>query len=144
MAEHQSQRAPRPPARTRNEKHKELDRFASEARLTGFRIHQKRRIAEQIKAMIAESRHLVDALDREIRSEEERTRVIDPDHFAYSTIAKAAMLRRANLLQSMEILNLQLQQVENALADAIAAEGLAAGQRQTADGRLVASESDAA
>ena len=69
--------------------------------------------------MIAENRRLVETLDKEIRAEERRTGVTAKNHFTYSTIAKATVIRRDNLLRSIDTLGLQLQQVENALAEAM-------------------------
>jgi phage regulator Rha-like protein len=105
-----------------------------------FRISQNRRAAEQIRAMITENNRLVESLDQEIHAEEGRTGVSDPTHFTYSTVAKAAMSRRNNLLRSIETLGLQLQQVEYALAEAMAA----ATPASTADHCLHLSKSDAA
>jgi hypothetical protein len=68
--------------------------------------------------MIAETERLIENLDQDVLAEEKRTGVSDPGHFTYSTVAKAAMLRRDNLLRSMDTLKLQLQQVERALAQA--------------------------
>jgi phage regulator Rha-like protein len=70
--------------------------------------------------MIAENRSLVENLNQEIRAEELRSGVLDRTHFTYSTVAKAAAIRRDNLLRSIDTLRLQLQQVENALAEAMA------------------------
>lgn len=71
--------------------------------------------------MIAENNSLVETLNQEIRTEEWRSGVTDRTHFTYSTVAKAAMTRRDNLLRSIDMLRLQLQQVENALAEAVLA-----------------------
>jgi hypothetical protein len=51
-------------------------------------------------------------LDSEIRAEEERTRVSDPSHVAYSMFAKAARARRDNLLRSREEITLYLKSVQ--------------------------------
>src|SRR4026208_2015602 len=48
------------------------------------------------------------ALARQIAAEEERTGIKDPAHFAYSTFAKAAAQRRANLLTSVADLKVKL------------------------------------
>ena len=91
----------------------------TQAQLTKLRITQHCRLAEQVRVMIGETKPLVDSLDQEIRNEQERTGVSDPAHFRYSTVAKAAVLRRDNLLGSMDTLKLQLEQVEHALADLV-------------------------
>ena len=48
-------------------------------------------------------------LDRQIQSEEDRTGIKDVTHFAYSTFAKAATQRRANLKASVEDLLAKLE-----------------------------------
>jgi hypothetical protein len=47
-------------------------------------------------------------LARQIANEEDRTGIRDQAHFAYSTFAKAAALRRANLLTSVADLQAKL------------------------------------
>jgi hypothetical protein len=54
---------------------------------------------------------LAAGLDSEIRAEEERTRVSDQTHVAYSMFAKAARARRENLLRSCEEITLYLKTV---------------------------------
>jgi hypothetical protein len=60
-------------------------------------------------------------LDLEIATEEARTGISDPTHFAYPTYAKTAMQRRDNLRRSVESLERQLEEArserEAALAD---------------------------
>jgi hypothetical protein len=130
MAERQRWRHRRSTARTSTE---------AQARLLNFRVGQNRRAAEQIRAMIAEHDRLVESLDEEIRAEEWRTGVHNRTHFTYSTVAKAAVIRRDNLLRSMDTLRLQLQQVEDALAGA-----MAEATTPPADDGLHLSKSDAA
>lgn len=114
----------------------------SPSRLIDFRIKQNLRAAQQIRTMISESEKLVAHLDREIRSEEARTGTHDPAHFAYSTVAKAAMLRRDNLRHSIDILRSQLEQAENALRNAV--EERAAWPSAESSGDPGPSRSDAA
>ncbi len=66
-------------------------------RLKKFQVDEKRRKVAQIEAMIAEFERIATDLDREIQSEQERTGIHDPAHFAYSTYAKAAIGRSENL-----------------------------------------------
>ena len=58
--------------------------------------------------MILDFEHIAVDLARQIAAEEERTGIKDPAHFAYSTFAKAAGLRRANLLTSVADLRVKL------------------------------------
>lgn len=51
---------------------------------------------------------MVSDLSRQISAEEERTGIRDASHFAYSTFAKSAAQRRANLLTSVADLRAKL------------------------------------
>ena len=69
---------------------------------------QNLRIAAQLQQDFG---RLAEGLDSEIRAEEERTRVSDPSHVAYSMFAKAARARRENLLRSYEEITVYLKSV---------------------------------
>jgi len=56
--------------------------------------------ARLLETMIREFKSTAANLEREIAIEEERTRIKDPTHVAYSTLANALATRRANLLIS--------------------------------------------
>src|SRR5947207_16016593 len=77
-------------------------------RLKRFEASEKARKVASIETMILDFEHMASDLSRQIAAEEERTAVKDPTHFAYSTFAKAAALRRANLLTSVTDLRLKL------------------------------------
>jgi flagellar export protein FliJ len=70
--------------------------------------------------MIAEFTRMAADLDREIATEEQRTGVSDPSHFAYSTYARAARTRRDNLQISAEELRGQLEEARVRLEEASA------------------------
>jgi len=53
-----------------------------------------------LETMIREFTSTAANLARELAIEEERTRIKDPNNVAYSTLAKALAVRRANLLMS--------------------------------------------
>jgi flagellar FliJ protein len=55
---------------------------------------------ELLETMTREFTSTAANLAREIAIEEERTRIKDPAHVAYSTLAKALAVRRSNLLMS--------------------------------------------
>jgi len=59
-----------------------------------------RRRIRQVEAMIADLERSANDLDRDIDAEEKRTRISDPNHFAYSTFAKSLLVRRDNLRRS--------------------------------------------
>ena len=73
-----------------------------------FEVAEKARKAEDLLSMARDLEHMAADLDRQIGAEEDRTGVKDPDHFSYSTFAKAAVLRRDKLLVSVSDLNSQL------------------------------------
>ena len=89
-------------------------------RLKKFQAEEKRRKVMQIEGMIAEFERIAGDLDREIRTEQERSGIHDPSHFAYPTYAKAAMQRRENLKRSADDLKMQLDEAKEAFADALA------------------------
>jgi flagellar FliJ protein len=77
-------------------------------RLKRFEASEKARKVGSIETMILDFEHMSADLSRQIAAEEERTGVRDPAHFAYSTFAKAAALRRANLQTSVADLRVKL------------------------------------
>ena len=87
-------------------------------RLKKFQVDEKRRKVAQIEGMIAEFDRMAAELEREIKSEQERTGIHDPAHFAYPTYAKAATQRRENLKHSADELKVQLDDAKGALGEA--------------------------
>jgi flagellar FliJ protein len=77
-------------------------------RLKRFEASEKTRKVASIETMIFDFEQMAADLARQIAAEEERTGVRDAAHFAYSTFAKAAALRRAKLLTSVADLRLKL------------------------------------
>jgi hypothetical protein len=67
----------------------------------------ERRIAT-LKRLIADCDRTAADLDHEVRSEEDRAKIHDRAHFAYSTYAKATALRRDNLRRSADELRAHL------------------------------------
>ncbi len=86
-------------------------------RLHRFRFEEKRRQAAEISAMIADFRRKQDDLEYQIKVEEERTGVSDPEHFNYSMTAKSIRGRRDNLLRSIGDLEVQLAAAEEAVSE---------------------------
>jgi hypothetical protein len=68
-----------------------------------------------LKRLIADCGRLAADLDQEIRNEEDRVKIHDPAHSAYSTYARAAALRRDNLRRSADELWIHLAKAEEAL-----------------------------
>jgi hypothetical protein len=77
-------------------------------RLRRLGIESARQRAVQIEAMIADFERMANALESDIRSEEDRTRIHDPANFAYSTFARAVTQRCDNLKRSIGELQRQL------------------------------------
>jgi hypothetical protein len=84
-------------------------------RMQRFQVEEKRRQVGQIETMIEEFGRMVSDLDHEIAAEHRRTGIDDEKHFAYSTFARAARQRRANLQTSIADLTSQLDTARAAL-----------------------------
>ena len=81
-------------------------------RLKRFQVEEKRRRIIQLNAMIAEFARMANDLDREIATEEKRVNIADPNHYAYPTYARAAGVRRDNMIASVTELRGQLEEAE--------------------------------
>jgi hypothetical protein len=66
-----------------------------------FEASEKKRRVTLLGTMIRDFDNMVANLDWQIAAEEDRTRIKDTGHPAYSTFAKAAANRRQNLLTSV-------------------------------------------
>ena len=84
-------------------------------RMKRFQMEDRRRQVGQIETMIEEFSRMVSDLDHEIAAEQRRTGIEDEKHFAYSTFARAARQRRANLQASIDDLGSQLESAKAAL-----------------------------
>ena len=73
-----------------------------------FDVAERTRKVASLEGTIRDFELMASDLSRQIASEEDRTGIRDAAHFAYSTFAKAAALRRANLLISVADLKMQL------------------------------------
>jgi flagellar export protein FliJ len=89
-------------------------------RLKRFHVEERRRRLAQIESMINEFARMATDLDREIALEEQRAGISDLAHFAYPTYARAARVRRDNLLRSSSELRVQLDDAKTGLDDALA------------------------
>lgn len=81
-------------------------------RLKRFQVEERRRRVAQIESMVAEFSRMAADLDREIASEEQRSGITDPTHFAYPTYARAAVGRRDNLKRSIDELKGQVEEAK--------------------------------
>ncbi|WP_370638368.1 flagellar export protein FliJ [Aurantimonas sp. VKM B-3413] len=87
-------------------------------RLTRFKVLEKRRQVEQLELMLAEFSRMASELDAQIGSEEKKAGISDVNHFAYPTFAKAARLRRDNLMNSVKDLKVQINAARLSLEEA--------------------------
>ena len=87
-------------------------------RLKRFQVDERRRRVAQIEFMIADFTRMTVDLDREIATEEQRSGISDPTHFAYPTYTRAAVVRRDNLKRSTEELKEQMDEAKGLLAEA--------------------------
>lgn len=99
-------------------------------RLKLFQVKEKRRQLGQLDLMIGEFERMAGELDAQIVFEEKKAGIVDINHFAYPTFAKAARQRRDNLLESIrdlvsqkETAEAELSVAETELAKAEALEG---------------------
>jgi len=75
----------------------------SKASLLGrkrFEANEKETKVALLRTMIGDFDNMIGRLEQQIAAEEDRTRIKDPRHPAYSMFAKAAAERRQNLLIS--------------------------------------------
>ena len=87
-------------------------------RLKQFQVSDKRRQLLQLDMMIAEFERMASELELQIAAEEKKAGITDINHFAYPTFAKAARLRRDNLMNSQQDLLQQRTTAESLLAEA--------------------------
>ena len=66
-----------------------------------FEANEKERRVVLLSTMISDFDKMIVELDRQIAAEEDRTRIKDTGHPAYSTFATAAAKRRQNLLSTV-------------------------------------------
>lgn len=87
-------------------------------RLKQFQVNDKRRQLLQLDMMIAEFERMASELEVQISAEEKKAGITDINHFAYPTFAKAARLRRDNLMNSQQDLLQQRAMAESLLSEA--------------------------
>jgi flagellar FliJ protein len=88
-------------------------------RIREIQTHEFRGEIKQLRSIISDFERLAENLEFEIHDEEQRTKISDPSHFAYSNLAKANIKRRDNLKVSIEQFNAQLTANEQILSNAL-------------------------
>ncbi len=86
-----------------------------------FEVAEKARKVASLEGTIRDFELMAGDLARQIANEEDRTGIRDQAHFAYSTFAKAAAQRRANLLTSVADLKAKLELAQREHEDALLA-----------------------
>lgn len=89
----------------------------SVVRLKMFQVREKRRQISQLDMMIAEFDRMAAELEAQIGNEERKSGIVDINHFAYPTFARAARQRRENLINSIRDLEIQKDTAEISLAE---------------------------
>jgi flagellar protein FliJ len=92
----------------------------SNLKIKRFEVSEKARKVADLESMIRDFEGMVADLDRQISTEEERTGVKDQAHFAYSTFAKSAAVRKDKLVASVDGLRAQLGDAQKAHETAVA------------------------
>lgn len=87
-------------------------------RMKRFDIDAKARRVSDLEHIIRDFETMATDLDRQIQAEEEQTGIKDKAHFAYSTFAKSASLRRDNLRASVAELRSRLELAVRELEEA--------------------------
>lgn len=93
----------------------------STVRAKRFEVAERARKVASLEGTIRDFEFMASDLARQIANEEDRTGVRDQAHFAYSTFAKAAAQRRANLLTSVADLRAKLALAKRDYEDAVLA-----------------------
>jgi flagellar FliJ protein len=88
-------------------------------RLASFRLADHGRGVARIEAMIAELDRRSSELEHDLNLEHGRTKINDPQHFAYSPLAKSLVQRRENLKLSIQGLHIQLKDAQSAASEAL-------------------------
>jgi hypothetical protein len=86
-----------------------------------FEVAERARKIASLEGTIRDFELMASDLARQIANEEDRTGIRDQAHFAYSTFAKAAAQRRANLLTSVADLKAKLELARRDHEDALLA-----------------------
>ncbi len=88
-------------------------------RLKKFQVDEHRRAVAQIEMMVADFERMASELDQQIELEHNKTGISDTSHFAYSTFAKAALVRRDNLMTSADDMREKLESAQDKLAESM-------------------------
>ena len=87
-------------------------------RLREFELVEQRRKLQDMQMMINDFLRMAADLEQQIEAEHMRSGIRDRSHFAYSSFAKAAALRRDNLMTSVDDLKVKYETAKRNLENA--------------------------
>lgn len=87
-------------------------------RLHKFQVDERRRKVAEIELLLTEFRNKERELEAQVLAEQDKAGISDEAHFAYPMFAKSVQKRRANILQSISDLEVQLGAAQDELATA--------------------------
>jgi hypothetical protein len=80
--------------------------------LNRFRLVEAQRRVAQIESMIARLKRQSSELEQDLNLEHNRTKISDPQHFAYSPLAKSILQRHENLKRSIQGFEVKLEEAK--------------------------------
>lgn len=86
-------------------------------RLHRFQVDERRRQVADLEAMLEEFHRRETDLNRQVQAEQERAGISDVAHYAYPMFAKSMLVRRENILQSIDEITKKLEAAKEELAD---------------------------
>jgi uncharacterized protein YggL (DUF469 family) len=88
----------------------------SQIRQKNFRLDEGQRLVAQLEA---ELKRRSGELEHDMNLEHSRTKISDPNHFAYSPLAKSLTQSRANLECSIQAFEVQLEREKSGASEAV-------------------------
>ncbi len=86
-------------------------------RLHRFQVDERRRQVADLESMLDEFHRREGDLNKQVQAEQDKAGISDVGHFAYPMFAKSMLVRRENLLQSIDEISKQLDDAKEQLAD---------------------------
>jgi len=86
-------------------------------RLHRFQVDERRRQVADLESMLDEFHRREGDLNKQVQAEQDKAGISDVGHFAYPMFAKSMLVRRENLLQSIDEISKQLDDAKEQMAD---------------------------
>jgi flagellar protein FliJ len=96
-----------------------LKTLDSQIRQKHFRVDKCQRRVAQLEGMIVELQRRSGELERDLNLEHGRTKISDPNHFAYSPLAKSLSQSQTNLERSIQTFEVQLEDEKSAVSETL-------------------------